>query len=87
MKVNRNIIGIESQGDPGSRLKVSLDIFVKMDCDIILCVTRTKESTVDFVKELEPEYKINWIKKQDFSNDYEQKNKELASTIISKLLK
>ena len=86
VKVKGKIIGIESQGDPGSRLKVSLDIFVKIDCDIILCATRTRGTTVDIVKQLESEYKINWIKKQDLGNEYEQKNKKLAEDIFNKIV-
>ncbi len=86
VKIKGKLIGIESQGDPDSRLKASLDIFVKMDCDIILCATRTRGSTVDFVKELEPEYKIEWIKKYDFGNGFEQKNKELAEEILTKII-
>ncbi|WP_313599318.1 hypothetical protein [Epilithonimonas vandammei] len=86
VKIKGKLIGIESQGDPDSRLKASLDIFVKMDCDIILCATRTRGSTVDFVKELEPEYKIEWIKKYDFGNGFEQKNKEQAEEILTKII-
>ena len=86
VKIKGKLIGIESQGDPNSRLKVSLDIFVEMNCDIILCATRTWGTTVDFVKLLEPEYKIDWIKKPDFGNEYEQKNKELAKNIFDQLV-
>lgn len=35
-------IGIESQGDPESRLGKSLDLFVKEGCKIIVCSCRTK---------------------------------------------
>ena len=63
-----------------------MDIFVKVNCDIILCATRTKGTTVDFVKELEPEYKIEWIKKHDFGKDYEQKNTALAEDIFNKIV-
>lgn len=45
-------IGIESQGDPNSRLFDSLKYFVKINCDIIICSTRTSGSTVDAVNEL-----------------------------------
>ncbi|MCW4451159.1 hypothetical protein OK344_02945 [Kaistella sp. BT6-1-3] len=86
VKINGKLIGIESQGDPDSRLKTSLNIFVEMNCDIILCATRTRGTTVDFVKLLEPEYKIDWIKKPDFGNEDEQKNKELAEDIFNKIV-
>lgn len=45
-------IGIESQGDPNSRLFDSLKHFVKINCDIIICSTRTSGSTVEAVNEL-----------------------------------
>lgn len=45
-------IGIESQGDPNSRLFQSLKYFVKIECDIIICSTRTSGSTVDAINEL-----------------------------------
>ena len=86
VKINGKLIGIESQGDPDSRLKASLDIFVKVNCDIILCATRTRGTTVDFVKQLEQEYNINWIKKPDFADDYEQKNEGLAKDIFTKMI-
>lgn len=63
-----------------------MDIFVEVNCDIIVCATRTRGTTVDFVKQLESEYKIEWIKKQDFGNDYEQKNNELAKNIFDQLV-
>ena len=46
-------IGIESQGDPNSRLKDSLNEFSKKDCDIIVCATRTSGMTVEWVKNLD----------------------------------
>lgn len=54
-------IGIESQGDPGSRLEESLKDFVKIKCDIIICATRTGGSTVNAVIALENTYDIVWI--------------------------
>lgn len=45
-------IGIESQGDPNSRLFDSIKYFVKINCDIIICSTRTSGSTVEAVNEL-----------------------------------
>src|SRR5580693_7524427 len=45
-------IGIESQGDPGSRLGASLQEFIKEGCDIIVCATRTRGETVELVNEM-----------------------------------
>src|SRR3989339_799959 len=33
-------VGIESQGDPGSRLLKSLEMFVSLQCEIIVCAAR-----------------------------------------------
>jgi hypothetical protein len=42
-------IGIESQGDPNSRLKQSLIDFDKAGCDIIFCAVRTSGMTVAWI--------------------------------------
>jgi hypothetical protein len=49
-------IGIESQGDPwkkAARLEPSLALFVRLQCDVIICATRTFGGTVDAVRCLE----------------------------------
>lgn len=55
-------IGIESQGDPNSRLFESLKEFAKINCDIIICSTRTSGGTVDAVNALctSDNYDIIW---------------------------
>lgn len=45
IEINGIIIGIESQGDPGSRMYKSLEDFVNQRCDIIVCACRTKSDT------------------------------------------
>lgn len=45
-------IGIESQGDPGSRLFESLPYFVEQKCNIIICATRSYGRTTEAVSEL-----------------------------------
>jgi hypothetical protein len=54
-------IGIESQGDPNSRLRNSLAYFVEINCQIIICATRTYGQTVDAVNKLEGSYEIKWV--------------------------
>lgn len=56
-------IGIESQGDPNSRLGKSLQEFTSKQnpCDIIICSTRTSGSTVTLVSNLHTAYDIIWI--------------------------
>lgn len=72
-------IGVESQGDPGGRLHRSLDLFVEEECDVIICSTRTRGSTVQSVEALNTEngYDIMWTsnyfcreKSIDDSNQY-----------------
>lgn len=40
-------IGIETQGDPGSRMFGSLDMFERLDCQIIVCACRTRGYTFE----------------------------------------
>lgn len=56
-------IGIESQGDPNSRLFASLTKFSSDNCDIIVCSTRTSGATVDSVSALHAShgYDIVWF--------------------------
>jgi hypothetical protein len=42
-------VGIESQGDPNSGLKASLQNFIGVKCDVIFCATRTGGMTVSWV--------------------------------------
>ena len=58
-------VGIESQGDPNSRLFVSLDHFVKVGCKVIVCATRTYGGTVAAVNALSGQYSIKWFDKQN----------------------
>ncbi len=52
IKIDKIIIGVESIGDPNSRLFDSLKDFVKMNCDIIICSTRSTGATVEAVEKL-----------------------------------
>jgi hypothetical protein len=56
-------IGIESQGDPNSRIFASLTKFSTANCDIIVCSTRTSGATVHAVKNLHAShgYDIVWV--------------------------
>jgi hypothetical protein len=56
-------IGIESQGDPNSRLFESLKMFSSANCDIIICSTRTSGRTVNAVSALHSShgYDIVWV--------------------------
>lgn len=59
--INGYRIGIESQGDPGSRVYASLKEFVQHDCDMIIVACRTKGDTIEEVRHLrEDGYKVIW---------------------------
>lgn len=71
-------IGIESQGDPNSRLFESLKEFSRLKCDLIICSTRTSGATVNAVDNLHKSngYDIIWAtnyrsneKSQNIIND------------------
>lgn len=61
LTVNGFRIGIESQGDPESRVYASLKEFAQNHCNIIITACRTKGDTIEEVRLLgEKGYKIIW---------------------------
>jgi hypothetical protein len=50
IELNGKKIGIESQGDPGSRQKQSLALFLREKCDYIICAARSRGYTVEDAK-------------------------------------
>jgi len=89
--INGKKIGIESQGDPGpnSRIKTSLKYFVEINCQIIICATRTYGQTETAVNTLSNNYEIVWIDKTiERKPDYQDSvNLEDANKIIKELEK
>lgn len=61
MDIGRIKVGIESQGDPNSRLKQSLCDFVQLNCDVIFCAVRTSGMTVDWVNQHASTHRIHYI--------------------------
>jgi hypothetical protein len=78
IKIDGVLIGIESQGDPNSRLEVSIELFKERGCVIIVCATRTRGSTVDIVEALMPEFTVIWHQKKSGSDD-----DKMAQTILN----
>ena len=79
-------IGIESQGDPGSRLEASLKLFVEEGCDIIICSTRTRGATVWFVEALNQKhgYDIIWTSNYfSWEKSSDQINRLFAEHIVN----
>ena len=60
-EIDNVIFGLESQGDPNSRIFESLDEFIQFDCDIIIVACRTWGATTNAVNDLQKEgYRIIW---------------------------
>lgn len=59
--INNIKIGIETQGDPNSRIFSSIDDFVNQNCDIIICACRTSGETRKKVLSTQDNgYRIIW---------------------------
>jgi len=84
MDINGTKVGIESQGDPHPRLKQSLSDFVNAKCDIIICTTRTRGMTVEWVNSYKKQYNIRFIQ-QSYVQSISQSvtNNATANQIIS----
>ena len=83
LTINGIKIGIESQGDPGGRLIESLDLFVKLKCQLIICATRTRGKKVTAVKDLEKSgYKIIQYKQQEEPNESKQEDANIQKAKI-----
>lgn len=78
-------IGIESQGDPGSRLEKSLKYFIDNKCDIILCAARTWGKTNNIIEAYSNLFKIIWIRKEIDKSNNEESNQKQAIEIIKKI--
>jgi ABC-type microcin C transport system duplicated ATPase subunit YejF len=70
LTINGLKIGIESQSGP-SGIKESLDLFVKIGCDVIVCATRTSGATVNAVNALQG-FDVHWLQQQSKSQPHEQ---------------
>jgi len=80
-------IGIESQGDPNSRLPDSLKRFSADNCDIIICATRTSGGTVEEVDNLAPKYDIIWVTNYRSKENTEKLNQLSAEQIFDLIKK
>lgn len=82
-------IGIESQGDPNSRLFTSLPEFVEAACDLIVCATRTRGGTVEAVNSLSSlGYDIRWYSPEQASSpSYEREANERTARILLRAIK
>ncbi|WP_299773314.1 hypothetical protein [uncultured Pseudoteredinibacter sp.] len=80
--VNGLDIGIESQGDPNSRLQNTLSTFVGEKCDIIFCACRTRGMTVDWVNALSSQYNIHFVQQNQVAKNYAAINSAMAASLM-----
>ncbi|WP_431287444.1 hypothetical protein [Roseateles chitinivorans] len=64
LTINGVKVGIETQGDPNSRLGTSLARFVENKCKVIICASRSYGGTVDLVHTAaNAGYEVKWVDK------------------------
>lgn len=80
--VNGKIVGIESQGDPNSRLEKSLSDFLQAKCDIIFCACRTSGMTVDWVNALPPKHNVRFVQQERATSGHAKANSAMATLLI-----
>ena len=63
IKIGTTLVGIETQGDPGSRMQQSVDDFVAWGCEIILVACRNQGGTINKITNLESNhgYTVLWL--------------------------
>ena len=76
-------VGIESQGDPGTRLQKSLQDFANAKCTIIICATRTSGMTVRWVNSMSPPYAVHFIQQVYVATNFNANNLRVARNIIA----
>jgi hypothetical protein len=86
--INNVTIGIESVGDPNSRLPESLTYFADKKCNIILCSTRTSGETVHIVNKIADahQYDVIWVTNYRSENKNHQELNDLSANHIVDLI-
>jgi len=87
--INGVIIGIESQGDPNSRMFQSLQTFVAQGCDIIICSCRSRGATASAVEDLHRnhQYEIIWSTNHRSWHKNQMQLNQIAASEILELIK
>lgn len=80
--VDGKVVGIESQGDPNSRLLISLSDFLKKKCDIIFCTCRTRGMTVDWVNAYSKAHEIQFFPQAYAHHGHAAVNTATAKSLI-----
>ncbi|TXD82134.1 hypothetical protein ESY86_15825 [Subsaximicrobium wynnwilliamsii] len=70
LKIDEKIVGIESQGDPGTNLKTRLEtLILEYNCDLIICTCRSRGETVRSISAIANLHKFQTI----WDSTYESK--------------
>lgn len=77
-------VGIETQGDPNSRLDASLKDFIAMHCDIIFCACRTKGKTVTTVNSYGTIYNLHFINQTVVAAGFSASNMATAKSLVKR---
>jgi len=80
--VNGKKVGIESQGDPSSRLKQSLIDFRNANCDIVFCVCRTSGMTVSWINAMSPPDSVQFIQQTRTQTGQKAANLAMAASLM-----
>jgi hypothetical protein len=75
-------VGVESQGDPNSRLKESLAGFLAAGCDVIFCACRTSGMTLGWVNALAPPHRVQLVAQIRAARDHATANAAMAASLI-----
>ena len=73
VRMNERVVGIESQGDPGTRLEVRLIELINLDCEIIVCASRTRGETERAIENVAraQDFQIIWTSTYENRNRYQ----------------
>ena len=81
--VNGTLVGIESQGDPNSRMFKTLPELVVRGCKIIVCACRTSGATKERVSSLKKEgFDIIWTSNPHNKNLSKELNSMWANLVV-----
>ncbi|BBU68772.1 hypothetical protein [Fluviibacter phosphoraccumulans] len=80
--VNGLTVGIESQGDPNSRLGQTLPALSAANCDVIFCACRTSGMTVNWVNLLSATYSIHFVAQAYVVSNHSTTNAATALSLM-----
>ncbi len=90
LEINGKIIGIESQGDPGTNLKGRLEtLIVDYNCDLVICTCRSRGETVRSIKKVANSHKYQtiWNSTYQSSTNHDELNKIKAEHLLDLMKK